>query len=142
LSRVSCFIAVCFAASFAPACVTQECTEIACFDGVRFTMTPPIEAEQVTVDLTGDIALTCTQALSSMLGPCFDAGVTLVTDSEARLSGVEIGSHHPEAITIKVLVAGAVQREVAASPKYRAEQPNGPDCGGCRVADVNVVAPP
>jgi hypothetical protein len=101
-------------------------------------MTPPVAADEVTIELTGDISLTCTQALRSGVGGCRDAGLTLSTDEQWRLASVELGGKHPKAITIRILVATVVEREASATPKYHDDQPNGPDCGGCSVATVDV----
>lgn len=137
MPRLLALATVCITVHLSTACLIKECTEIGCLDGIRFTMTPPVAAE-VTIELTGDISLTCTQALRSGIGGCRDAGLTLSTDEQWRLASVEIGGRHPKAIAIRVLAAGVVEREVSATPKYRDDQPNGPDCGGCRVATVDV----
>ncbi|HVR21306.1 MAG TPA: hypothetical protein VMS65_16450 [Polyangiaceae bacterium] len=123
------------------ACATHDCTEIGCFDGVRFEMTPAVVADgAVTVELTGDgVALTCSQPIG-IPGPCFDAGLTF-WEENGTLVAIELGQRHPNTVTLRVLVAGSVAREVTTSVKYVDDQPNGEDCGGCRNASVDVPAP-
>jgi hypothetical protein len=132
-----CALAVTAACSGSP----QDCTEIGCFDGLEFVLSPALALQgevEIVVD-GGDVKKSCKVSPGGSTEPCQNAGISLELASGGELSNVKVFGAHPAAVTLEIRMGDAVIRQAAAVPAYETVQPNGPDCPStCRFATIQV----
>jgi hypothetical protein len=119
----------------------HECTEIGCFDGLEFVLSPALALEgEVEIVVDGDdVEKSCKVSPGGSTEPCHDAGISPELASGGVLSNIKVFGAHPAAVTLEIRMGDTVVRQAAAVPAYETVQPNGPDCPStCRSATIQV----
>lgn len=99
------------------------CTLIACFHGLLVTVAnPPAEPYRIEATAAGETTAQVQNCATG--GQCF----------------ILFNNFFPDRVTINLVVtaSGNVARTADVSPSYATQQPNGPGCGTCRNATVDL----
>lgn len=120
---------------------SRGCTDIGCLDGVTAVFSPPLAIpDEVTIVLTGDVELSCTQSSTTNLGPCADQGVSFSRNVYGELTTLTLYRLHPNSLTVEILAGNdRLLESTTTTIRYETVQPNGPDCEPtCRQADIEI----